>query len=210
MDKYHKDPDALCKEAYRPQSNRLKGYDYATEGTYFITICTYHRESYFGEIQNGIMGLNQLGCLAAQFWQDIPSHFNDVNLDTWVVMPNHVHGILILGHLPNINDQQNHKSQRRPQSQRRDAINRVSTAAGHGGITGKYNPIGKGTIGEIIRWYKGRTTFEIRKNHTFGWQPRFHDHIIRDENELNRIRKYILQNPLKWELNKDNPKNFRK
>jgi len=184
----------LFQNKYRTQSLRLRGYNYSTEGAYFVTICTKDRLEYFGEIHNGIMGLNERGCIATQCWQEIPMHFKNVILDTWVVMPNHVHGILIL------NDS--------PRSPRRNAINRVSTGAGQGGVTGIHNPMGKKSLGEIIRWFKGRTTFEIHQTYSFAWQPRFHDHIIRNQKELDRIRKYILNNPLKWELDQDHPQNF--
>ena len=75
---------------------RLPWYDYSSEGAYFVTICTKHREHYFGEIHNGIMGLNAIGLIAHQFWQDIPNHFEYAFLDEFVVMPNHVHGIIFI------------------------------------------------------------------------------------------------------------------
>ena len=81
-----------------------------------------------------------------------------------------------------------------------DAINRVST---EGGVTGKYNPMGKRTLGEIIRWYKGRCSYEINQKlktqDYFLWQPRFHDHLIRNEYEMNLIQEYIKNNPTNWE-----------
>ena len=98
----------------------------------------------------------------------------------------------------------------------RDAINRVSTETQTqpktenkkiGGITGKHNPMNQNNISRVIRWYKGRCTFETNKIYGksyFAWQPRFHDRIIRDENELNRIREYIINNPQMWEQNRNN------
>jgi len=90
---------------------------------------------------------------------------------------------------------------------RRDAINRVSTGSSitkkPGGITGKHNPMGKNSLSQIIRWCKGRTTYEIRKkfsNPDFQWQSRFHDHIIRDEIALQNVRNYIIDNPKNWEI----------
>ncbi len=86
----------------------------------------------------------------------------------------------------------------------RDAINRVSTT--NGGITGEHNPMGKNTLGEIIRWYKGRSTFEIRKIYPdFQWQSRFYDHIIRTEESLYNIRNYIISNPGMWGKDRNNP-----
>ena len=88
MDKY--------KNKYRIPSARLRGYDYASEGAYFITICTHNREHFFGEIADGKMHLNEIGKLAEKYWAEIPDHFPDVELGNFVIMPNHVHGILIL------------------------------------------------------------------------------------------------------------------
>ena len=164
---------------------RLPHYDYSSEGAYFVTICTKNREDYFGKIRGGIMGLNEVGLVAHQVWTELPSYFNEVILDEFIVMPNHIHAILFISC--------------------RHAINRVPTGKANGGATGIYNPMGKGTLGEIIRSFKARITFEIRKKSIadFSWQPRFYDHVIRNETELTRIRKYIRNNPLKWELKQD-------
>jgi len=124
------------------------------------------------------MVLSECGEIAYRLWQEIPDHFDNTRLDNFVVMPDHIHGIIIIDS---------------------DAINRVSINNG-GGITGEYNPMIRQNISGIIRWYKGRTTFESRKiKSKFAWQGRFYDHIIRDQNALISIRKYILQNPKNWE-----------
>lgn len=81
---------------YRIPSARLQTWDYANNGAYFITICTQNREHFFGNIKNGIMQLSEIGKLAAQFWHEIPNHFPMVELGNFVVMPNHIHGILII------------------------------------------------------------------------------------------------------------------
>ncbi len=75
---------------------RLSGYDYSSDGYYFITVCTQNRACFFGNVKNGIMGLNDIGCIIAKSWQDIPNHFCDVQLYDWVVMPNHFHGVMVL------------------------------------------------------------------------------------------------------------------
>ena len=176
------------KNQYRIESARLQGFDYGSNGAYFVTICTKNKAPYFGEIKNGIMGLSEIGCWAWKCWYDIPNHFPFVILDEFVVMPDHIHGIIFI---------QN--------SIRRDAINRVPTDdIKMGGITKNHNPMGKQTLGEIIRYFKGRTSFEIHQkiDLNFTWQPRFHDRIIRNENELNRIMKYIKNNPKNWKKDK--------
>jgi len=172
---------------------RIKGYDYSSNGYYFVTICTNGREDFFDDVRNGIMGLSVIGCIVTEFWQEIPEHFDNVELNEKIIMPNHIHGILKLKNW----------------HFRRDAINRVPTEM-PGGATGMHNPMGKKTLGEIIRWFKGRVTYEIHKIGCDGffWQSRFYDHIIRNNDELNRIRKYIQENPQKWEQNRNNPENL--
>ncbi len=168
---------------YNVQSNRLQGYDYSSDGAYFITICTQNHQHFFGEIIDDEMVLNDLGARALKYWQEILEHFNNVVLDEFVVMPNHVHGILFID-----NKDENNFG--------RDAINRVSTT---GGITGKNNPMLSDNLGKIVRWYKGRISFENKKiNPNFAWQRNYYDRIIRNAEELNKIREYIIYNPQNW------------
>ncbi|HAR99985.1 MAG: hypothetical protein US57_C0011G0070 [Candidatus Moranbacteria bacterium GW2011_GWC2_37_73] len=183
------------KNKYTIKSARLEGYDYSQNGMYFVTICTKNREEFFGEIVDGKMVLNKIGKIAEECWKGIPDHFPFIVLDEFVVMPNHVHGIIEICK-NDIN-----------MAMRRDAINRVST----GGITGKNNPMNNPySLSKIIRWYKGRCSFEI--NHigqtmNFAWQPRFYDHIIRDDESLNKIREYIKINPEMWHRDRNNAEN---
>ncbi|MGE3279053.1 MAG: transposase [Candidatus Altimarinota bacterium] len=185
------------RNRYRIDSARLKYWDYSTDGGYFITIITQNREHFFGEIVDGEMKLSEMGLLIKKFWHEIPNYFEHAILDEFVIMPNHIHGIIILCRM-------------NEPSPCRDAINRVSTAMGAGktgGITKNHNPmLHPHSLSKIIRWFKGRTTFEIRKqnNTDFAWQPRFHDRVIRNEYELNRIRKYIFDNPSNWEMDRNN------
>ncbi|MEW4922588.1 transposase [Algibacter sp. 2305UL17-15] len=211
---------------YRIPSARLRGYDYASNGAYFITICTSDRYCFFGAIENNEMLLNPVGELAQKFWNMIPEHFPFIILDEMVVMPNHVHGVLWIDNIDDrdaihrvskqtdaINriseqtDAINRVSEQTDAingiSEQTDAMNRVST----GGATGKNNPMFHKNISRVMRWYKGRCTFEINKKHpdtNFGWQTRFYDHIIRDETALKNIRDYIINNPAKWQSDKNN------
>ena len=186
----------LYRNKYRIPSARAPWWDYGWNGAYFITIYTRNRDHFFGEIADGIMQLSSVGALAHQHWHEIPDRFPYAQLDAWVVMPNHVHGILVID--------KSDDSHPRP---RRDAINRVSTRTGMGtgdmgktgGITSHHNPMLHDNVSRIIRWYKGRTTFESRKiNPDFGWQTRFYDHIIRDDTSWRNIRTYIANNPAHW------------
>jgi len=178
-------------DKYRIATSRLQNWDYSDNGYYFVTICTKERKHYFGEIINNEMNLSEIGKITQKYWFEIPSYFPFVELDEFVVMPNHIHGIVI------INDRCN--------SVRRDVINHVSTDDVNKNIFSKKSPMKKHSLGEIIRWYKGRTTFEIRKQQiNFFWQPRFYDHIIRNEYNLNRIRQYIRDNTINWNVDRNN------
>ena len=211
---------------YRIQSARLQSWDYAWAGVYFITICTRSREHYLGEIENGKMQLSEIGKLSKKYWIEIPEHFPFIKLHAFVIMPNHIHGIIEIiktKNARNTNNQHNNNnksnnfdkrnvetrliaslpspplSSSSPPSPPSSSISAFRTV----GITGNKNPMFHENISRIIRWYKGRCSFEIRKtNPNFAWQSRFYDHIIRDENSYNRISQYIINNPNNWEKDK--------
>lgn len=171
------------KNKYRISSARLQSWDYSNSGVYFITICTQDRHHFFGHIHNQEMQLSEVGRLAAQFWYEIPNHFPMVELGNFVVMPNHVHGILIIDN-----------------SQIPVETRLIASLHGEiGGFSGDKNPMLGNSISKIVRWYKGRCSFECRKiQSNFAWQSRFHDHIIRNSKSFDTIQNYIEQNPLKW------------
>ncbi len=156
---------ALFKNKYRIESTRLKGWDYSSPGAYFVTIVTKNRACYFGNIKNDAMHLNELGEIAKQCFEKIPEHFPFVSLDVFVIMPNHVHGIIIINNpLPSSSDN-------------------------------RFGPQSK-NLASIVRGYKiGVTKYAKKNNIPFQWQPRYYDHIIRDEKSLNNIRQYIIQDP---------------
>ncbi len=195
MDKY--------KNKYRIPSARLQTWDYGNNGSYFITICTKNREHYFGEIINGIMQLNEIGKIAEQYWLEIPNHFPFIELGNFVVMPNHFHGILIIDKSvtnENVSDQ---SLEARLIAPLPTPTNIPTPTKKIGGITGNKNPMLHENISRIIRWYKGRCSFEIHKIHAdFNWQSRFHDHIIRDSQSFERIQNYIANNPLNLKKDK--------
>ena len=168
------------QKRYRIPSAKLPTWDYGREGSYFITICTKDRLCIFGEVKNGKVRLNDYGKIAEKYWKIIPERYEYAFLDLFVIMPDHIHGIIQI---------KNNKKNR-------EAINRLSTK---GGITGFKNPMLSDNISRIINWYKGRVTFDIHKIHPrFSWQPRFNDHIIRNKQSLKKIRQYILDNPANW------------
>ena len=180
------------KGKYRIDSTRLPAWNYASDGGYFITICTDGKKYFFGEVVQGEMQRSPIGEIPQKLWYEIPNHFSNCQIDSFCVMPNHIHGILVIN-----------------QTQQEDAIHRVSTRGDgkRGGVTGLFNPmLCKNSLSKIIRWYKGRCTFEINQIYQgFGWQERFHDNIIRDEFALDQIRQYIINNPINWERDREQP-----
>ncbi len=179
----------LFKDRYRVESARLKGWDYSAAGYYFVTICTRNRECWLGEVIDGIMRLSSVGEVVAEEWLKTSQMRDNVTLDDWVVMPNHLHGIVVIGSVE---------------------THRVEThcnASLQGQHMNKFGPQ-RNNLSSIVRGFKSAAAKRIHlADHDFAWQSRFYDEIIRDEKSLVAIREYIRHNPLKWELDKDNPTN---
>lgn len=188
----------LYKNKYRIESTRLPNRDYAANGYYFVTICTYKKFCYFGNIVNGQIQLSQVGKIAQKHWQEIPAHFNHVYIDAYVIMPNHVHGIIIIDRpTQKSNVETRYIASLQPSLKPTDTSN-------------KFAPLKPGSLSAIIHSYKASITCWCRKNgdDIFRWQPRFHDHIIRNDDSLNNIRKYIVNNPANWSEDNNNPVNY--
>ncbi|MDD3806815.1 MAG: hypothetical protein PHE86_02090 [Candidatus Marinimicrobia bacterium] len=174
-------------EEHHRQSIRLKDYDYSQPGAYFVTICTQNQECLFGKIVDGKMVLNECGKITKQCWLDIPNHYSNAELDEFVIMPNHIHGIIII--VGGINVGAIHES---PQHE--------SPLPPHSTITRR-----KMLLPKIIGFYKMNSAKQINQiRHMPGtpvWQRNYYEHIIRNENEneLNRVHKYIINNPLQWQ-----------
>jgi len=173
----------------------LPDFDYTQPGAYFITICTHDRIHLFGEIRDGKMVLNESGRIAYDEWMQTPKIRPDTTLDEFVVMPNHIHGIIRRG----------------------DPAGRPCRGNPPGRPCAKTtNGPASGSIGAIIGQYKSLTTKRIRAARlgtpmatvrgiaTMIWQRGYYDHIIRDDESLNRIREYISNNPLKWHEDREN------
>lgn len=173
----------------RIPSNRLQGYNYGNEGIYFITICTANRECFFGDVVNGEMQLNEISRMASKLWLEIPTQFSFIELGEFVIIPNHIHELLGV-------ETQFIASKMTADLNQTDATNSVSTV---GGFAGSKNPLLNQNISRVVRWYKGRCTFEMRKVHAgFLWQTRFYDHIVRNQSALENIKHYITENSKKW------------
>lgn len=170
--------------------NRFLHYDYSQEGYYFVTICTKNFMNYFGIIDDEEVNLNRLGVIAQKCWGEIPEHFENILLDEFVVMPNHVHGILIINSAMN-ND-------------------RGIYSVGNADLRSLQDRT-KMLLPKVVHGYKSSVTRLIRKqfnNHYFAWQKSYYDHVIRTERSLAKIREYIRYNTLKWHLDKYNPDNL--
>jgi putative transposase len=174
------------------RSIRLKEYDYSQEGGYFITLCSQNRKCVFGEIKDGVMRLSSVGDLAAQCWSEIPAHFENAELDEFVVMPNHIHGIIILKSL-SVGVQYIEPRQRR-EPQRN-----------------QFQGIIPKSVGSIIRSYKAAVTRQCRLSGftDFQWQRNYYEHVIRDLDDLARIREYIANNVLQWYYDEENLENVK-
>ncbi len=225
-------------ESHHRRSIRLRGFDYTREGAYFVTICTRERACLFGEVVDGEMRMNEAGRTAQTVWHGLPDHYPNVELDAWVVMPNHVHGIVVLvDPAPVVT-----------------AVGAGSVGAGSvgAGSVGA-GSVGAGSVGagfkpaptiptaghhpapmmptaadypvpapavttrhglsEIVRAFK---TFSARHINTWRgtpgvsvWQRNYYEHIIRDDAALHRIRDYIATNPAHWADDAENPEKVR-
>ncbi|MHC5614763.1 MAG: transposase [Nostoc sp.] len=161
------------------RSIRLKGHDYTQPGAYFITLCTQGRQCLFGNVVKGKMQLNYLGHIAFNCWEAIPDHFPHIELDTFVVMPNHLHGVL------------------------------VGARQCHAPTTEQFGKPVCGSTSTVIRSYKSVVSKSINiiwhtKEQSI-WQRNFYEHISRDQKSLDHIRQYILDNPQRWTDDPENP-----
>ncbi len=172
---------------YRIKSARLGGYDYRNEGLYFVTICTKDRIKYFGECIEHVLQLNEFGLIAQNYWIEIPLHFPNVSLGEFVIMPNHIHGIICINEKIIVErnsasvETHNYASLQNTFQKKIKYFQNLSAPSK--------------SLSTILRAYKSAVTKELIE---FAWQSRFHDHIIRDLNSFQNIQKYILNNPQNW------------
>lgn len=184
----------LFREKYRVESTRLKNWDYSDPGYYFVTLCTKGRICYFGRIVNSQIVLSEIGKIVFEEWKETEKKRRNVKLDSWIVMPNHIHGIIVIT-----------KKCEYPVETFRRNVSTVRNVSGRDvSTTTKLKP---NSLGSVIGQFKSVCTKKIRQmgNDEFAWQSRFYDHIIRNGQSLNNIRQYIQYNPLRWEIDKNNP-----
>ncbi|MGA1977130.1 MAG: transposase [Bacteroidales bacterium] len=184
---------ALFRNKYHIGSIRYRGYDYSSPGEYFITICTKNRISYFGKINDGKMILSELGNYLQNEWLKTPNIRPDMNitLDEFVVMPDHFHAIIIIGENPY---NKNHNMGNGRITMHGDSAESIQNNQ----YKNQFGPQSK-NVASIIRGIKSIvSTYAKKTKQDFQWQSGFHDRIVRSNSGLNRIRKYIRENPAKW------------
>lgn len=175
------------------RSIRLKGYDYSQAGAYFVTIFVQGRECLFGDVVNNEMQYNDAGKMICAEWEALVQRFPTIELDEWIVMPNHLHGIIVI-------------------------VDSVGASLVDAPDRAEVNPASasKSTLGDIVGAFKSISTNQyIEGVHHKGWLPFFkklwqrnyHEHIVHNERELGAIRKYIRNNPAQWMLDRDHPNN---
>jgi putative transposase len=171
------------------RSVRLGSWDYAWAWWYFVTVCTEDRACCLGRVDGRGIELSPEGRIVHEQWTAIPQQFPAVDLDVFVIMPNHLHGIIILNDPPHAKD-------------RRGLINQTPPHASWSLMRQKGISLGK-----VLRAFKARTTRLIRVsvNPGFGWQRNYYDHILRNDADLHRVRTYMANNPLQWDLDEENP-----
>ena len=170
---------------HKRRSIRLRGYDYSSPGAYFITICAHGHESLFGTVTDGRLILNGYGKIVRECWYDLPRHYPHVTIDAFVVMPNHVHGVIVL---------------------LAEAIGAVGAGLKPAPTTTERR---RQALPEVVRGFK---TFSARRINTLRdaagtsvWQRNYYEHIVRDDKDLERIRIYIADNPRHWEEDECHP-----
>ena len=185
----------MSEEEIKPRrkSIRLQEYDYSQPGAYFVTICTHDRNCLFGEIVDGRMILNEMGEIVESQWIKSPEIRSEIELDVFQIMPNHFHAVVFIIHL-----------------------NDDDSAVGATGRSPLQSNPSNGprpkSLSSLIAGFKSAVTTNINHFRRIPgaklWQRNYYDRIIRDDNELNRIREYIICNALKWDLDHDNPQNW--
>jgi REP element-mobilizing transposase RayT len=177
---------------YKLKSSRLNNFDYSSSGIYFITICTYHHNNFFGKIINQQMELSKMGMIVNQCLIDIPKHFKKIILDEYIVMPNHVH-ILFHVETPYMASLQTNSKVK--------IIN--YSHKNHPDFYKRLNQKSNQLIPKIIQQFKSAVTRQINpKTIFFAWQPRYHDIIVKDERQYSTIKNYIKNNVINWERDK--------
>ena len=189
-------PTKFDPQKHHRRSIRLQGYDYSQQGAYYVTIVAWQRECLFGEVVNGEMALLKFGLVAKQQWEKLPKRFPNIELGAFVVMPNHMHGIIMIidgrGTADNPNDHDGESSRRAPTHE-------------------QFQKPVKGSIPTIVRSYKSAVSYRINLMRGTKdvplWQRNYYERVIRDEKDLQNKTDYIEANPILWDEDGENPTN---
>ena len=174
---------------------RLPGFDYSSEGAYFVTMCTRNRECLFGHVVNGKMCLKEAGRMVQRVWDGLSDRFPVIESDAFVVMPNHVHGILVVG------------AALAPPKRRKAGAGLAPPR--WGAASSAPTRFASTTLGTVLRAFKSISAIGVNRLLSRSgqppWQRSYYEHVIRDEESLKRLREYIATNPLRWQLDRENP-----
>lgn len=196
------------------KSIRLPGYDYTQAGAYFVTIVTHNREMVFGEVVDGEMRLNEFGEIAQREWERLPKRFKHIELGAFVIMPNHVHGIIIINDngwgTADLHKEDNPQDPRRAPTA--DFPNQDNPQDPLRAPTANVEKFGKpvsGSIPTIVRSYKSAAALRINYaragDSTPVWQRNYHERILRNDREMGNVWRYIQSNPVMWNDDNENP-----
>ena len=181
----------LYKEKYRVDTTRLRGWDYRTPAWYFVTICTRNHVCILGTVAEGRVQLSPAGQIAHAELQTLNTHYSHVAIDTFVVMPNHAHFILVIDgrhrYSPNTKIHLKYAVVHKP----------------------RLMPPPAGSLSTIVRSYKAGVTRRCQETGllNFAWQPRFYEHVLRGNASVDAVRDYIARNPANWSKDLENPNN---
>ena len=191
----HRDDARAAPVTRRRRPTRLPQFDYSQQGAYFVTICTRNRACLFGEVVDGEMQLSDVGEVAHAMWERIPTHAPLVETDAWIVMPNHVHGVIFIAGSGTAGSPNTGAS--------------PTVGATHASPLQRPSGPLKRSLGAIVGSYKSavsRRINELRQSRGAPiWQRNYYEHVIRDDTALNHIRQYIMENPARWAEDPENP-----
>ena len=221
---------AYNPEIHRRRSLRLKGYDYTHVGAYFVTIVTQGRLCLFGEIVGKEMRLNEAGEMVCRIWKALPQRFPSIEIDLFVVMPNHLHGIIVINQRKRATTRvaptkstnvgaglvPAQKTDDHPQNSATMSDRATIRVAPTGAMEGEMEAPIKDlfALGDVIGAYKSLTTVEYARGvkttkwtpfHKRLWQRNYYEHVVRHEESLRDLQQYILDNPAQWAFDKENP-----
>jgi putative transposase len=191
-------PFKFDPQKHHRRSIRLPNYDYSQSGAYYITIVNWHRECLFGDVVDGEVVLSKFGLVAKQQWENLPNRFPNIILGAFVIMPNHMHGVIVImtgrGTAGNLNDHDGEFSRRAPTHE-------------------QYQKPVKGSIPTMVRSYKSSVSYRINLMRGTQdipvWQRNYYEHIIRNERDLQNKTDYIEANPMLWAEDDENPINIK-